>query len=160
MHTATQTVLVLMCKSAFLFFSYPIITVSDDLQRLCCERNNQYCVRLLQPLLPAIQEGIRPSEWARYGQRSVSKSIKIQRGIRRGVHQGGISDFHDEKPMVAICTPLMKRVHQLWRYSSEMAFITTTTKLYVVYHNSFQLFLGMSIHESTNRHRPRCFRIN
>ena len=68
--------------------------------------------------------------------------------------------FHDEKRVVAICTQLMKRVHQLWRYSSEMAFITTTTKLYVVYHISFQLFLGMSIHESTNRHRPPCFRIN
>ena len=56
--------------------------------------------------------------------------------------------FHDEKTVVAICTPLTKRVHQLWRYSSEMAFITPT-KLYVVYHNSFQLFLrlAMSIHE-------------
>ena len=34
--------------------------------------------------------------------------------------------FHDEKPVVAICTPLMKRVHQLWRYSSEMAFIDSS----------------------------------
>ena len=28
--------------------------------------------------------------------------------------------------VVAFCTPLMKRVHQLWRYSSEMAFIDSS----------------------------------
>ena len=105
------------------------------------------------------QEGIRPSKWARYGERSVSKCIKYNEEF--GEECSKVA-FHDDKRVVAICTPLMKRVHQLWRYSSEMAFITTTTKLYVVYqyHNSFQLFLGMSIHESTNRHRLRCFRIN
>ena len=34
--------------------------------------------------------------------------------------------FHNEQPVVAFCTPLMKRVHQLWRYSSEMAFIDSS----------------------------------
>ena len=134
MHTATQTVFVLMCKSAFLFFSYPIITFSDELQRFCCERNNQYCVRLLQALLPTIQEGIRPSKWARYRQQYVSKCIKYNEEFGEECIK---LTFHDEKPVVAICTPLMKRVHQLWRYSSEMAFITTTTKLYVIVFNCF-----------------------
>ena len=34
--------------------------------------------------------------------------------------------FHNEQPVVAFCTPLMKQVHQLWRYSSEMAFVDSS----------------------------------
>ena len=34
--------------------------------------------------------------------------------------------FLQTQPVGAFCTPLMRRVHQLWRYSAEMAFIDSS----------------------------------
>ena len=34
--------------------------------------------------------------------------------------------FQQTQPVVAFCTPLMRRVHQLWRYSAEMAFVDSS----------------------------------
>ena len=121
-HTATQTVFVFIC--AFLFFSYPI---SSHFQRNSTDSVGKettsivsVCCRLYYKLFkkeyghPSGQDMVNDlaRNVSKYNEEFGEECIKVA--------------FHDEKPVVAICTPLMKRVHQLWRYSSEMAFIDSS----------------------------------